>query len=643
VATFRTIMSCALRYVLIALLIAGPGLSAQKWQEANGYRWASLDVPQDGKTGFTLVAAEQSGILWTNSISEGTVARHYNTVSGAGVAAGDFDRDGFCDLYFCNRAGSNGLFRNLGNWKFKDVAGPAGLACYGRSSTGATFADVNGDGLLDLLVNSFFGTNSCFINSENGRFAASTNSGLSARGGATSLALGDIDGDGDLDLYTAYFGIEAILREGGRISFGVVGGKTVVTGRHARRLKVVDGQLVELGEQDVLYLNDGGGRFSAVSWPEFFREEDGQSIAAAPMDFGLAVQIRDINSDGFPDIFVCNDFQSPDRAWINDGQGRFRAMPRLALRNRSYASMGVDFADIDRDGRLDFITVDMLSREHANRLRQSSSMPAAARGIGVNEDRADVPRNALFWNRGDDTYAEIGFFSGLAASDWSWTPIFLDVDLDGFEDLIISTGSLYDVMDRDAAEAAKPAEPGGPARAPLSSYPRLDNPNAAFRNRGDLTFEDVSARWGFDSRQISHGMALADLDNDGDMDVAINCANAAPLIYRNDSSAPRVAVRLKGQPPNTQGTGATVKLIDGAVKMQSQEMICGGRYLSGDHAMRVFAAGSPTNKMRIEVTWRSGRRTVVSGVQANCLYEIDEPAKVKPARETKTASSKNWR
>jgi hypothetical protein len=156
-----------------------------------------------------------------------------------------------------------------------------------------------------------------------------------------------------------------------------------------------------------------------------------------------------------------------------------------------------------------------------------------------------------------------------------------------------------------------------------------------------LTFEDVSARWGFDSRQISHGMALADLDNDGDMDVAINCANAAPLIYRNDSSAPRVAVRLKGRPPNTQGIGATVKLIDGAVKMQSQEMICGGRYLSGDHVMRSFAAGSLTNKMRIEVTWRSGRRTVVNGIRANCLYEIDEPPK--PAREIKTASSKAWR
>jgi enediyne biosynthesis protein E4 len=638
-------MSRALRCLLIALLIVAPGFgaAAQNWQEGNGYRWAALDVRKGGRAGFTLVPAEQSGILWTNSITEETVARHYNMVSGGGVAAGDFDGDGLCDLYFCNRGGSNGLFRNLGSWKFEDMTGSADVACDGRSSTGATFADVNGDGLLDLLVNSFFGTNSCFINSGSGRLAASTNSGLTARGGATSLALGDIDGDGDLDLYTPYFGVEAILREGGRISFGVARGKTVVTGRHARRLKVVDGQLVELGEQDILYLNNGGGRFSAVSWPEFFRDEHGQPIAAAPMDFGLAVQIRDINQDGFPDIFVCNDFQSPDRAWINDGRGRFRAMPRLALHNRSYASMGVDFADIDRDGRLDFITVDMLAREHTDRLRQSSSMPAAVRAIGVNDDPADVPRNALFWNRGDGTYAEIGFFSGLAASDWSWTPMFLDVDLDGFEDLIISTGSLYDVMDRDAAEAAKPTEPARPARAPLSSYRRLNNPNAAFRNRGDLTFEDVSVQWGFDSRQISHGMALADLDNDGDMDVAINCANAAPLIYRNDSSAPRVAVRLKGLSPNTQGIGATVKLIGGAVKMQSQELICGGRYLSGDHAMRVFAAGSLTNKMRIEITWRSGRRTAISGVQANRIYEIDEPAAVQPTRETQTASIKDWR
>jgi hypothetical protein len=597
-----------------------------QWEVGNGFRSAPLTVLPSGRPGFTVLPATATGIFWTNKISQESVAKHYNMVSGGGVAAGDFDGDGFCDLYFCSREGENGLFRNLGNGRFQNVTASAGVACAGQSSTGATFADINGDGLPDLLVTSFFGPNACFLNLGGGRFTNVTRSaGLLSRGGATSLALADVDGDGDLDLYVAYFGMEAILREGGHVSFNMVNGKPVITGRNARRLKVVDGQLLELGEQDVLYLNDGKGHFSPVNWTEFFRDEEDQPLAAAPMDFGLSVQMRDINQDGYPDIYVCNDFQTPDRIWLNDGHGHFRAMPRLSLRNMSYASMGVDFADIDRDGRLDFFTVDMLSSDHAKRLRQASSMPMLGRSIGAIEEREAVPRNALFWNRGDGTYAEIAWLSGVAASDWSWTPVFLDVDLDGFEDLLISGGSLYDVMDRDVAAAASNLSGGSDARKLLSVYPRLENHVSAFRNRGDLKFEDASRLWGFDSHQICQGMVLADLDGDGDLDVVMNCANGPPLVCRNDSPAPRVAVRLLGLPPNTQGIGAKVKLIGGAVPVQSQEIVCGGRYLSGDQPMRVFAAGSLTNVLRIEVTWRSGKLSAISGVKPNRIYEIDEP------------------
>jgi len=610
------------------LLLSGGVIHGQPlpWVQRAGHREAKLEVPPDGSSGFTLLRGEQTGIRWTNHLSLARVAERQNLMNGAGVAAGDYDGDGLCDLYFCNKEGANALLRNRGNWKFEDVAAPAGVACTNQSSTGAVFADLNGDDRLDLLVNSFTGPNACFLNLGDGRFTNVTQAaGLVSKGGTSSMALGDVDGDGDLDLYVCYFGIEAILRDGGAYSMRTINGQPVVTGRFAKRLKISDGKIIEFGDPDVLYLNDGNAHFSAVPWNNAFRDEDGRAMTP-PLDFGLAVQVRDINADGAPDIYVCNDFQTPDRVWLNDGAGRFRAIDRLAIRNMSYASMGVDFGDLDRDGQLDFFTVEMLSRDHARHLRQSSPMGPKARFAGQFDDREEVARNAFYWNRGDGTYAEIAWFSGLAASDWSWTPICLDVDLDGYEDLLVSNGHLHDVNDRDVA-ASTPKGTGlgnGAGRALLQRYPRLDTPNAAFRNRGDLTFEDIGERWGFNSRELSHGMALADLDNDGDQDVAISCKNSAPLLYRNNSSAPRLAVRLKGRGANAFGIGARIEVSGGTVTAQVQEMLCGARYLSGDDTLRTFAAGASTNPLSVKVTWRDGTHSVVSGLEPNRMYEMDQ-------------------
>ncbi len=338
---------------------------------------------------------------------------------------------------------------------------------------------------------------------------------------------------------------------------------------------------------------------------------------------------RDMNGDGAPDIYVCNDFQSPDRIWINSGKGRFQALPRLALRHTSVFSMGVDFADINRDGYDDFFVLDMLSPHHQKRHNQIGNLAPIQLPIGEIDNRPQYSRNTLFLNRGDGTYAEISSLSGTTASEWSWTPIFLDVDLDGYEDLLITTGHELDAMNADVTRRSEEIR----ATKKLSSleqlylrkmYGRLEVPKVAFRNRGDLTFEEVGEVWGFNARTVSHGMALADLDGDGDLDLVVNNLNGAAGVYRNEGIAPRVAVRLKGKTPNTRGIGAKLWLYGGAVPMQSQEMICGGRYLSGDDAMRVFAAGSLTNQMRLEVRWRSGLQSVVSEVKANRLYEIDE-------------------
>jgi hypothetical protein len=654
--------------ILTALLVVAAELAdAAGWETGPGYRRLKVEPIGTGKDGFTLLGPEQTGISFTNLLSEQRGLASQILPSGSGVAAGDVDGDGLCDLYFCGLKTGNRLYRNLGNWKFEDITERAGVACANLDATGAALVDIDGDGDLDLIVNSLGGGTHIFLNDGHGKFSEAKevlNQGL----GGMSLGLADYDGDGLLDLYIANYRVNSIgdqpdlrfnLRTiDGRLTVASINGKPLTDPEWTNRFRFdfkdnekggVKFAKEELGEPDALYRNMGGGRFEKVPFTGgAFLDEDGKPLTHDPLDWGLSVMFRDLNNDGKPDLYICNDFSTPDRVWINMGGGRFQAISRLAIRQIPLSSMAVDVADINRDGFDDLFAVDMLSRDHRRRLVQRTNLKPETLPPGAIDDRPQYARNMCQLNRGDGTYAEIAQFCGLEASEWSWAPIFLDVDLDGYEDLLISNGFLRDNMNLDALDAIRKAAAG--QRTSVTAmmqqrqlFPPLATPKVAFRNLGNLKFVEVGHRWGFDTAVISQGTCLADLDNDGDLDVIANNLDSAASVYRNDSAKPRVAVLLKGLAPNTHGIGAKIRVYGGPVLMQSQEIISGGRYLSCDQAMRTFAAGSLTNIMSIEVDWPGHRRSVVTNVAANYIYEIDEadagPPGSQPVQEAAKASA----
>ena len=629
--------------VVLALGAALPAPAAQplSWQNEPGYRVAPVSVPATGKVGFVRLPASATGVSFTNRLSDERSLGNRNLLSGAGVAAGDMDGDGLCDVYFCGLDSSNVLYRNLGDWKFEDITGKAGVACAGQDSTGAAFADIDGDGDLELLVNSLGGGTRVFRNDGQGRFTEVTaQSGVRTNCGSMSLALADVDGDGDLDLFVANYR-PTTIRDRASAKFKVqnINGQPVIVSVDGRPTTAPDltnrftlspsGQIIEAGEVSSFYLNDGRGHFTLVPFTGgTFLDEDGKVLTQPPYDWGLSVRFCDFTGDGAPDIYLCNDLDPPDRIWVNDGQGKFRALPRLAVRHTSSFTMGIDFGDLNRDGHVDFVTVDMISREPRNRKLQIAGLSPIFWPVGAVDIRPQISQNTLHLNRGDGTFAEIAHFAGVEASEWSWHPVLLDVDLDGFEDILVPNGQLRDFQNADLGKIVESAVAAGNASTNqilmlFRRFAGLELPHLIFRNKGDLTFEEVAKAWGFDTIGISQGLALADLDNDGDLDLLVNNLNTAADLYRNDTAAPRVAVRLKGRAPNTRGIGGKIKVLGGPV-LQSQEMAAGGRFLSSDDTMRVFAAGSATNRLTLEVTWRNGRRSVIADARPNHLYEIDE-------------------
>ncbi|MFV1987941.1 MAG: CRTAC1 family protein [Gemmatimonadota bacterium] len=604
-----------------------------EWVEADGHRWRALDPPGGAQEGFSVVDPARAGIVFVNRFSEESLLDNDILSNGSGVALGDFDGDGLPDLYLTGIEAPNALYRNRGRWRFEDVTAWAGVALAGSVSRGAAWADVDGDGDLDLLVTRHSEPNVLFRNDgPDGFVDVSTEWGFEAALASHSLALADTDGDGDLDLYVTNYKdrwardtFAPADRAYDRV-IGSDGGRFFIRPGFEDYFRVIETangpQRWEFAQPDEYYVNEGD-RFVRVRFTDGrFRGEDGEPLSVEPDEWGLAVRFADLDGDGDPDIYVCNDINSPDHIWINDGEGGFRLIDRLSVRKTSAASMAVDVADVDRDGRPDIFVAEMLSpvlRERMTQVPEVDPDPARPGEIDV---RPQVKRNTLQMGSPDGSFSETAFQAGVAASGWTWGAMFVDVDLDGYEDLLLANGNILDWLDGDAQDRTRGLSGGAEWRRLRLQFPTLEQHNVAFRNRGDGTFEDASSEWGFGTEaDIAQGMAAADLDGDGDLDVVVNRLDAAPRILRNDASAPRVAVRLRGSGANTRAIGARVRLRFDGLPDQEDDVVAGGLYLSASDGLMMFAAPASGAGV-LEVQWPGGGCTTVEGIVGNREYEV---------------------
>ncbi|MBN1789338.1 MAG: VCBS repeat-containing protein [Bacteroidales bacterium] len=583
---------------------------------------------------FSLLSPAVTGVDFINQLTE---TEEFNIIeylyfnNGAGVAAGDINNDGLTDLYFTSSQNSNKLYLNRGNLRFEDITDKAGVGGHGTWKTGVTMADVNGDGFLDIYVcqvgnyKNLQGKNQLFINQGNLTFIEEAAAyGLDFQGFSTQAAFFDYDTDGDLDMY--------LLNH------------SVHTSRSYGMFTLRFDQDKRAGDR--LFRNDGpkGQRvFTDVTLEA--------GIFSSQIGYGLGINICDISNDGFPDIYISNDFHENDYLYINNGNGTFSERLAEFIAHTTRSSMGNDVGDFNNDGLLDVIVLDMMPNEEKIR-RQSASdddyeLYEIKKAHGYNHQ---FTRNNLQLNLGGGMFSEIGLLSGIYATDWSWSPLFCDVDNDGWKDLFITNGIYRRANDLDYLDFLT----GGNRYFPekdnsnvsdsvlYSRMPLYPNINFIFRNNGDLTFTNKAKEWGFTSRSYSNGSAYADLDNDGDLDLITNNINEAAYIYRNNVAEKTgnhfLSVAFKGSGLNTRGTGARVTLYcNGQIQMAEQFATRG--FMSASSDVLHFGLGAAEKIDSLIVRWPDRSVQVLKDVPADQLLTFNLSDAVQPTKAAETDDS----
>jgi hypothetical protein len=590
----------------------------------------SPNVRKDIPKIFEKIASDQSGIRFFNKIKNTdtmNIFSYRNFYNGGGVATGDIDGDGLVDVYMTSNAGENKLYRNKGNFQFDDITTSAGVGGSKGWSTGVVMVDINADGLLDIYVcNAGFKKgdasymdrtalqNELFINNGDGTFTENAKEyNLNQDGYTTHAAFFDYDKDGDLDAYilnNSWVQPSQILYE------------------EKRDLYDKDWELRDFlkGGGDKLLRNDNG-KFTDVS------EESG--IYGSLIGFGLGITVGDINGDNWLDMYVSNDFFERDYLYINQKDGTFKEEITEKMEHLSLSSMGADMADINNDGYPEMFVTEMLpDREY--KLKTNTNFDSYNNYLIKLRKGFDhqYMHNTLQLNNQDETFSEIAYYSGVAASDWSWGALMFDADNDGHRDIYVCNGIYQDVIDQDfinffANEEKQRMVLEGKKRELdeiIAKMPSKPTANRFFRNNKNLKFDEVATEWGVGEPSFSNGAAYADLDNDGDLDLVVNNVNQESFLFKNNSNEVLkhnyLAIQLKGSKQNTYAVGSKVILHKGKERLNAEVIPTRGFQSSVDYKL-TFGLGKAQAITKIEIIWFDGSYSAIENPELNQLLTVD--------------------
>ncbi|UZD22101.1 VCBS repeat-containing protein [Algoriphagus halophytocola] len=569
----------------------------------------------DPVTLFEEIPPSASGITFANSLTfdeEFNIFTYRNFYNGGGVALGDVNKDGLLDIYLTSNLGENKLYLNKGDFQFEDVTSKAGVAGTRAWSTGVAMADVNGDGLLDIYVcnsGDISGDNKqneLFINQGDGTFSEEAEIyGLADQGFSTHAVFFDYDKDGDLDVY--------LLNN----SYQAIGSFNKMQNERLKRDSVGG---------DKLFRNDAG-KFTDVS------EEAG--IYGSIIGFGLGITVGDLNQDTWPDIFISNDFFEKDYLYINNQDGTFTESLEQSMRSISTSSMGADIADINGDGLLDVFVTDMLP-EQQERLKQVTTFENWDNFL-FNKTHGyhyQFSRNMLHINNGDGTFSEMGRLANLEATDWSWGALIFDMDNDGRRDLFVANGIYQDItdldylnfIDDDETKIKIISQQDINYKALVDPIPSTPVSNYAYKNLGDLKFENLAESWGLGEAMHSNGAAYGDLNNDGALDLVVNNVNRPVSIFKNQSKTLNPAnhyiqLELIGKGMNTEAIGAQVKVATNDQLFYAEQMPNRGFESSVDPKLTI-GLGNQKSITEITVLWPDGKYTKTGPTQVDQLLTL---------------------